>query len=271
MFLLCPVHYSMSDVPMVNDVSIICDLLDQIWRLQSQIRTPVPTKVLMFRHMLSVHSPFMKVLHRDERCAKWRQYNSFPSIHNMNGNYWSMLPMYSLSDLHLIEWNMELNLKGSLIVIECSDEHQLGLMYCFQFIKFLAQLNRYYLNIAKRMFFLVLVHYSSLAKDPKYLFDQTVSVFFEEKDLMKSHAAVIQYNWNQKTNQFDFARVGYVRPLENVCFVKQAYLEQSELTINNLTRHLLAIDHNNQKIKCNFQNTTLVVGINPVCFQFCCF
>ena len=173
-----------------------------------------------------------------------------------------MLTVLNRSQVLDVKWNIDLDLKGVLVVLECANEDKFGNRYCLQLVEHLAQQSQHPEQNSKRIFFLIFFYQKSNLQ-----YNKLIKTYLNNRSLSKSHAALLVYNWSKK--QLNFECVAYVRPLKNVCLVVNVYHEQSNVNVQDLIRNLLAIDLlNNRKFRCSFENITLNIAVNEVCICF---
>lgn len=246
--------------------TVMCDFFKKLWILRPQINIPIPFKVLMFQNVQSAQSPLLKTIQSNDRCVQWKNSNVFYWLHNRGEHFWSTILLKNYTNLSEINWKLNLDMTGSLIILECAEDYTIGFTDCSRILKLLAEVLKHHQLISKRMFFVILV-YQRNNQGTQTLFLQIVRTFLQYKRLDKTHAAVVSINWQTDRNQLIFERVGYVRPLKNICLFKEEYFEELELNAAQLVRHLLAIDSYDQVIKCDFHNSTLKAVVVKVNFK----
>lgn len=246
-----------------NEEPVFCRVLERVYRFKNQVESPIPNRVLIFHSSNSSHSPLLNQLFSHQECKNWANPNRHHWLHNRNSVFLSLILIGSEQDLYAIEWNVQPDLKGTLLVAECSEEIGLGFPDCRQFFRLLARLNLYQQEVTKRFFSLLFVYQSTKQESLSY---QIVSTFLQEPDLAKMHSAVVVFDMKkrQKNIRLLFSRISFIRPLKNVCFVESDYLEDPLLDEMRITRHLLAIDSGDRILKCDFQYSLLKFATNMV-------
>lgn len=248
---------------------VFCRLLDRLYRLREKVTNPIPNRVLVFYSANSTYSPILDQIRTNAECRKWTE-NGHYWLHNTNQVFLSVIPIDSEQDLLDIEWNVQLELSGTLLIAECSEEIDLGFADCRRFFRLLARLNMYQHVVNKRLFSLLFIYQN---KKQESLSRKIVTTFLLEPELAKMHSAVVVFEMNAgaKKPRLFFTRVSFVRPLKNVCFIDGDYLEDHKLDEMIITRHLLAIDHHNRTLQCNFHHSLLRIGSHQVCLIICSF
>ena len=230
-------------------LSMFCHFFARIDRLQSKIQSPLPSKVTFLHSPFSIDSPLFALLSEPKQACSVA----------------SVITIVNDSSLVELELSSPINLKGKLFVLECATESRIGFTQCARLLGQISEHNLLDRFVARRMFVMFLVYDTSSANTIARQLRQMLSGPFENA-LSKLHAVIVTFRIESRKNQFHFDRITYVRPLKNACFIepKRKFLESRQFNLTMLMRLMLARDHNDQLIRCNFEKRKITAVVTKV-------